>query len=246
MKCMIGVNTLTSVEQPVYANHCQFWYHLGKNFPPPHGFALNSPRRMSIDRMRNMTAKIALEWEADYLMFIDDDIVIPIDSFPKMLAHDKDIVAGWTIIRGHPFFNMFFRFIDKEEKKLKQCQHWEQNEIVNNCIDVDAVGFSCALIKTSLLKKVPPPWFVTGPYNTEDIYFCIKAKEFVPNVSIVVDLSIKTAHALGTEYIDPDNLENYKTYFEKQFPEMIVHDPDDKVKDRGDDYLAKIKEEVNV
>jgi hypothetical protein len=239
MKFMIGINTLTAVDQPIYSNHCQFWYHLGVNFPPPeHRFAFHSPRRMSIDRMRNMTAKLALELEMDYVLFIDDDVVIPIHSLEKLVKSNKDVIAGWTIIRGHPFQNMFFKYEDVEKRKLMHLQKFKADE--EGLVEVDAVGFSYALIKCDLLKRVPPPWFLTGPYNTEDIYFCIKAKEFVSNVSIFVDTTIKTWHLLGPELIGPDNRDNYKEYFERQFPESCIEE--NPSVDRGEDYLKEIKE----
>lgn len=237
MKIFVGINTLTSVEQPVYSNHIQFFFRLGRN--TSHDFAINTPRRMSIDRMRNMTAKIALEWEADYLMFIDDDVVIPINSLDKLIACDADIAAGWTVIRGYPFQNMFFRYREDNKQALETYPD-PQLPKERGELPVDAVGFSCALIKCSLLKKLPQPWFVTGPSNTEDIYFCVKARHFFPEVSIVVDTSIKTAHALGTEYIDPDNKQAYKDYHELVYPESLEKPSTD----RGEDYLKVVKELV--
>lgn len=229
---MIGINTLTAVEQPVYSNHIQFFYRLGKHFPND-TFAINTPRRLSIDRMRNMTAKVALEMEADYLMFIDDDVVVPIDCLQKLLAVDADIVAGWTLIRGYPFQNMFFHK-DDNQGLIVDTKMYEPEGI----IDVDAVGFSCALIKCSLLKKLPPPYFVTGTHNTEDIYFCVKARHFFPDTTIKVDLSITTAHGMGTEYMEPRTKAAYSKYFETCYPEAIEPERE---QDRGQKYLDRIR-----
>lgn len=248
MKIMIGVNTLTSIEQPVYANHCQFWFHLGRSMSS-HQFIFNTPRRMSIDRMRNHTAKIALEMECDYILFIDDDVVVPIDCLQRLINCDADIAAGWTIIRGHPFPNMFMRFTDETKNVLEHCKDGTFDD--NAVVPVDAVGFSCALLKCSLLKKVPMPWFVTGAQNTEDVYFCVKASHFLPETKIVVDTRIKTAHALGTEFIDPTTKKAYRTFFEECYPEGIINaetyekDPDE-IGDRGDKYLKTIEETLHV
>jgi hypothetical protein len=210
MKILIGINCLTSVEQIAYANHLQLFYNLGKRHPD-WTVLINTPRRMSIDRMRNASAKIALEFECDYLMFIDDDVIVPIGCIEQMIERDVDIVAGWTIIRGWPFDNMFFKL--DESKNLRNYEVERGPGIV----DVDAVGFSCALIKCSLLKKIRPPYFVTGPYNTEDIYFCVKAKDTVPDCSIIVDCGIETAHIMGPEVIAPWNREEYTKYYKAQY-----------------------------
>jgi hypothetical protein len=237
MKILIGINCLTSVEQVAYANHLQFFYRLGKNHPD-WTVMINTPRRMSIDRMRNMSAKAALEYECDYLMFIDDDVIVPLDSLEKLIEADCDIAAGWTIIRGHPFENMAFKF---DEKKNFTHYNWERGP---GLVDVDAVGFSCALIKVDLLKKVQPPFFVTGPYNTEDIYFCVKARDAVPDCSIVVDSAIETAHILGPELIAPWNKEYYAEYYDKTYRaggELKATRPDSTDGDRNAVYKEMVK-----
>lgn len=235
-KIFICINTLTSVEQVLYANHMSFFFKLGKNLGQEHQFILHTPRRHSIDRARNASAKMALENNCDYLMFIDDDVVVPVDILEKLLAADKDIIAGWTIIRGWPFDNMFFKYTEGT-RNLVPMPDVKRN---SGIIDVDAIGFSTALIKCSVIKQIPPPWFVTGPTNTEDIYFCLKAKQYLPNVSICVDTSVETAHMLGPEFISPWNRENYKAYQlaenptigDKPIPPLL-----DKSGDRGKAYL---------
>jgi len=217
-KIVIGINTLTEVEQSVYSNHCQFWYRLGRN--TKHDFILHHPRRMSIDRMRNITAKVALDAKADYLMFIDDDVLIPLDTLDRLIAADVDIAAGWTIIRGYPYQNMFFRWVDELKTSLSQVKTEDFTYDEKGNIPVDAVGFSCVLIKCDLLRKMSPPFFVTGPFNTEDIYFCVKARKEFPETTMIVDPRVETAHNLGAEYIEPKNVKLYKSYMEAQFPEI--------------------------
>ncbi len=244
MRIIFGINTLNTVEQPIYSSHVNFFYRVGRDYPDA-VCALNTPRRMSIDRMRNQTAKFALEGEFDYLMFVDDDVSIPTDTLRKLLACDADIAAGWTIIRGYPFQNMFFRHVNGDPDTLENypSEDFEPGTVV----PCDAIGFSCVLIKTSLLKKVPPPWFVTGTSNTEDIYFCMKARHLFPETSIVVDTSIQTSHAIGSEFIGPDNLVNYKKYCEETYPDLYVpkaiQDERDQIAygDRGYEYLEMVK-----
>lgn len=243
MKMLIGINTLSAIDQPVYANHIQFFFRLGRHFPETDTFAIMTPRRFSIDRMRNMAAKLALEAEYDYILFIDDDVIVPIDCLKKMLAADKDIVAGHTLIRGYPFNSMIFKHPTPEEKgQLIHYNEWKDAELdEKGLLNVDAVGFSCCLIKTSLLRKLSPPFFVTGPNHTEDIYFCMKARQFVPETSIFVDPSIKTMHNLGSEYIGPDNKQFYHDYYVKTYNDFDdPKKPKDDAGDRGQTYLDSI------
>lgn len=236
-KVLIGVNTLTSIDQAVYANHCQFWFRLGRSYQDM-DFAFYTPRRASIDRMRNELAKLAVSHEFDYLVFLDDDVLVPIEGLGKLIQSGADIAAGWTIIRGYPYENMFFKYADEERKILKKVEEFTLNE--KGVIDVDAVGFSFCLIKVDLLRKTPMPFFVTGPYNTEDVYFCIKAKLHNPEITIIVDPSVKTGHCLGSEFINPLNRELYKKFVEDAYPEESHKDKP--IQARGDDFLKMIED----
>ena len=94
---LIGINTLTTVEQMAYSNHIQMFFRLGRN--TQHNFILCNPRRMSIDRMRNTCGRMVAEnLDIDYLLFIDDDVLVPFDCVDKLIAADADIAAGWTFI----------------------------------------------------------------------------------------------------------------------------------------------------
>lgn len=233
-KIVVGINTLTSVDQPVYSNHCQLWFRLGRNMQD-YDFILNNPRRMSIDRMRNMTAEAALANDCDYICFIDDDVMVPFDGLQRLINHDVDIVAGWTIIRGYPFDNMIFKWVDDGLVR------WNDLPQKEGLLECGAIGFSFALIKVSVLRQMPAPFFVTGPRNTEDIYFCVKAKKYIPDIKIYVDLDVKTSHCLGTEYIDPLNKGAFRELYEKVYPELYSEEKPP-LHARGDSYLEMIKD----
>jgi len=52
----------------------------------------------------------------------------------------------------------------------------------NSIIDVDAIGFSCVLIRTFVFDLIPYPYFVYTEYSnrttlSEDLYFCNMAKK---------------------------------------------------------------------
>lgn len=240
MKILVGINTLTAIDQPVYSNHIQFFFRLGRHFDESTTFAIMTPRRLSIDRMRNMCAKLALEAEYDYILFIDDDVIVPINCLQKMIDADKDIIAGHTIIRGYPFNSMIFKHPPSGNKgELVHYNEWKPEELdERGLLNVDAVGFSCCLIKVSLLKKLSPPFFVTGTGHTEDIYFCMKARQFVPETTIFVDTTIETVHCLGSEYIGPVNRKDYEEYYKKTYNDFDAPPADSG--DRGEDYLKSI------
>lgn len=240
LKIFVGVNVLDNVRAGVYANHCQFWYRLGKEMPDVKFFFM-PPERVSIDNMRNMAAKCALELECDYLMFIDDDMLLHPNTLKSMLAAKRDIVMAHTYIRGYPFKPMSFYSVPKEgEIELHNFTDEMLNEQKdeNGLVDAAAVGFACVLIKVELLKELPPPYFLTVGGSTEDIYFCMRCRRELGDVTIAVDMKIPTGHTLAPEVVHADTVAALREYY-KQFQAPIPN-----LGDRGEDYLNKCLPEL--
>jgi hypothetical protein len=232
-RIVVGINSLVNSQYAAYSNHIQTFYRLGRNYPNI-DFILVNPCRMSIDRMRGLASKTAMEAEARYLLFIDDDVLIPhpFDFLDKLIACDADIACGDVLIRGYPFNHMIFRY-NKKKDGLLQMPNVPKKL---GPISVDAVGFSLCLIKTELLRQVPQPHFITGVTNTEDIYFCLKVREKLPEAKIICDTSIQCGHILWTEAIDALNKPAYKRYHEKLFGK-----PEKETIDRGQAYYNLVR-----
>jgi FkbM family methyltransferase len=165
-----------------YKTHFQFFY--GYN----------------IDQIRNLIA----DWgkNFDYLFCVDSDIVLPNDTLVKMIAADRDIISGLYIQR----------FSDRHVLELYQhtfnggtenipYEHIEGRGIIS----IAGCGFGCVLIKSKVLQTMQYPHFVyksalqmEGTVS-EDIYFCIKAKE--AGFSIFADTSIICEHVGSTKFI---------------------------------------------
>ncbi len=232
---VVGINSLVNTSYAAYSNHIQLFYRLGRSYPSI-DFCLVNPQRMSIDRMRNLAAETALEVEASHLLFIDDDVIVPhpFDFLDKLLACKADIACGDVLIRGYPFNHMIFRY-NKDKTGLLQMPSIPKKL---GPILVDAVGFSLCLIKTSLIREVPKPYFVTGVSNTEDIYFCIKARDKFPDCRIICDTSIQCGHILWSEIIDPLNKKNYTKYHDAQFGKPIDNS---EINFRGENYYNLVR-----
>ena len=217
MKILIGTNLLANVDASIYSNHTAFYYHLGKlSVARGWKFFQCPPLRMSIDRMRNEAARMALELECDYLVFIDDDMLLEMDTMEKLIDSDKDIVMAHTYIRGYPFNPM--SFIRKKSKDPSDIRltHFKKvmSKSVNGLAKCDAVGFACVAIKTKLLRELDPPWFVTGPDGTEDIYFCLRCTmEREEPTEIYVRTDCPTGHLLGPSYVGEDTVKKLRVLY---------------------------------
>ena len=232
MRTLVLVNVLNSVNSYIYTNHIEFWSKTKELYPKSHNneFFLFTPPRMSVDMARNTAAKQAMMLECDNLMFIDDDVLIPPTSFDSLLKCNADIASGLVIIRGYPFNVMAFRregqnlpyFNDLPTAEI-EVESGLTRKVLRDPVTQDdgliAVGFSCALTKIGILKKIPQPYFVTGPRNTEDIYFCLKAKDSIPELKISLATHVQCGHLLYPEPIEYATIDIFREFYETLRPE---------------------------
>ena len=246
MKILIGCNLLTSVNSLAYPNHMQFWTSIGRQYQK-NEVLFFSPRRMSIDRMRNEAAKMALQYDCDLLFFYDDDVLLPDDTLEvltkTLLDNNADIVAGVTCVRSYPYKPMIFKYVKTGASiySMTTYDDYAKDIDVDGILKCGAVGFSCCLIDVKkTLKELDPPYFVTGPQNTEDVYFCHKVNTELEESKILVDTNISTGHILDNYYISPGNKQHFvrleKGLYHK-YPDMLT------IKNRGD-RDAEYREQV--
>lgn len=252
MKVLAACCTLTSIGVGPYIDHTRLFYRLGKEYPKVefHQFFV---RRMSIDRFRNSAASMALTLGCDYIFFFDDDMQFDYTIFGQLLEGCKkygyDILAALNYIRGYPFEPMAFKFVqDVEGKKGNKHLIPLTDEDIEEAIATEsgiyrcgAIGTATCLIKVkTAVKYIQPPWFLTGPHNTEDIYFCLKSQTHNKKVKVGVHCRAITGHLLDPEVISYDTKKNLMKYHESYMsPDQI-----EKAKDYGDRGRGYIVDEV--
>ena len=232
---VIAICTLTSVQNKAYATHLQFAYKLAKD-NPEFQFILYTPYRMSIANFRNTAARAALEVKADYLMFIDDDaVMVNTPSMFKDLKNkidndeNKHIIMPLVYIRGYPFEPMFFNWVNDpkvitEGKGIEFYSNFKEAPVdENNLLEVAAIGCHTCLIKTEVFKAIEEPFFMTGMYNTEDVYFCMKCRDYIENVGIFVATDISSAHLLDPLYVDDKNVEILRRFYKELGMDMSLN-----------------------
>lgn len=240
---VIGVNSLVSTTHNAYSNHIRLFYRLGRAYPQ-YDFVFVNPPRMAIDRMRNMAAEVAIQANAKYLIFLDDDVLVPHDfltNFEALVAAGNGICCGNVQIRGYPFDYMMFQW-DRKKTGLITLKKLPTD---NSVVQLDAIGFSLALITVDLLRKVSKPYFITTHNMTEDVSFCLKVRDEFPETKMACDPKVVCGHILWNEVISDFNRKNYTKYYEQQYPlETAGQRNKDKKPngDRGNEYLAMVKQ----
>lgn len=151
-----------------------------------------------INQCRDSIFTHAYKNDYEYIMWLDDDMLMPPDTITRLLAHKKDIVSGLYYNRGDYKPLIYGLDYDDSDDTYSFSQMLEYPD--NQLIKVGAVGFGCVLTKVETLTKV---WTsdIRGTSGTcfdfiggvgEDLSFGIRCKEL--GIETWVDTSLKLGH----------------------------------------------------
>lgn len=150
---------------------------------------------------RHILVSKAFQFEATHLLFWDSDIKAPPDAIVRLVNHHLPIVA----------INYA-----KKEPEARPTAYIDTDSYVGPCWTqkqhkglqaVSSCGFGLMLIETSVLESMETPLFQfsqAGPdgiqTETEDVFFCRKARAAGFDIVIDHDLSKQCAHLGDWEY----------------------------------------------
>jgi GT2 family glycosyltransferase len=161
---------------------------------------------------RNRIARLALDGNYDYAFMVDNDVVLPKDALKNLLEDADDVCLGFYAHRGPD--NLYngrtcaCRLYDEKGEKyfhypleseytgeeLRQMREAGQYKV-----RIHGSGMGCALIKTSVFKKLKYPWFdwvhyTSGKMLGEDLYFCEACRK--NGIKIYTDTRVNCGHLL--------------------------------------------------
>ena len=165
---------------------------------------------------RNLLAEKSV---GDYIFFIDDDVLPPLNAIQKLFSHKKDFVSGLYFAKQEPHFPQIFTHNKETKERYDAVYDYPKDEL----IEVDACGAGCMLINRDIFKKLKQPYFQyipkseDKPRKGEDFFFCEKVKK--AGFKIYCDTSVICRH-IGTKYIGPDHWEISKMRIEELKKQM--------------------------
>lgn len=152
---------------------------------------------------RNYLATQAIKTDADFVFWLDSDMVFRPDTLSRMMEtlkeNDLDILTGLYFRRVPPYSPVLF---DKLEMDGDACRFTEFDEIPDKLFEVAACGFGCVLMKTDVFFDVQGKFgnmFAPIGYNGEDVAFCWRAREC--GYKIYCDPSLVCGH-VGYSVVD--------------------------------------------
>lgn len=143
----------------------------------------------------------AISYGVEWLLMVDSDTVLPQDALDNMLEHDADVCLGYyQHKRGKEGMTCLWKFGNWTSKYMGN-ELRALHAMGTDKIRVQGGGMGCTLIRTSILKKLPKPWFrwvvrPDGSETGEDVYFCNLCKEH--GIEIYADTRVACGHAFST------------------------------------------------
>lgn len=108
-----------------------------------------------IQEARHRLFAEVMQWDADYIMWMDSDHIFPADTIPRLLAHGKDIVGANYARRVHsgPTAPVAAKLAHQthEEKLLYTTQDKAEAGLVER---VDHLGMGCILMRMGILERL--------------------------------------------------------------------------------------------
>jgi hypothetical protein len=151
---------------------------------------------------RELIVRRALASEADLLLMIDDDIVVPpagvSELYETLALHPRTAIAGGL-------------YYSRDGKRPMAVAQWRASETTDaivpaftgkGSVEVDGVGFGCVLLRTAALRALSPPYFgvqiaVDTARNTvrlcnEDYLLCERLRH--AGFTIRLDARVRCGH----------------------------------------------------
>lgn len=157
-----------------------------------------------VDYARNNIVAKFLDYppEIEYLLMIDDDIIVPPSVIERLTIFQQDIVSAVYYKKMHPFEPLAYMALDSPERasiyNLFGTKDTDYHTIDvpfdKGLMSVDGVGAGCLMVHRRVYEAMEPPWFKFEG-SGEDLYFCRKAKAL--GFKIALDTSLHLGH-IGT------------------------------------------------
>lgn len=154
------------------------------------------PYRQPAHIADTIMARKAIEGNFDYVLRMDDDIWdVPPNAVEKLISADKDFISAVMYANGFPYQRCAFVKVDKNKSLIdisKNAIGGLKEISGTGILPVDMSAFPFTLIKTSVFKRISPPWFEHTETVATDSYFCQKMLD--NGIQPYVDMDLQVNH----------------------------------------------------
>ena len=163
---------------------------------------------------RNRIAQMSMDMAADYVLMVDNDVVLPKDALISLLDDPKDVCLGYyahrdtdNVYRGRtcvcklrtPDGGYYYNYPLESEYSAEELLDLQDDGVYKQAIHGGGMG--CAFIRTEVFRRLKYPWYDWVNYNdsnrgmlSEDLYFCEQCKAH--NITIYADSRVACGHMM--------------------------------------------------
>ena len=179
-----------------------------------HEVLFESVRGYDVATARNKIAQKAIDLRTDYVLMVDNDVVLPKDALKLLLEDAQEVNLGYYAHRGTDNLyhgrtcicklydeegNEYYHYPLESEYTAEEMHRMRDNGVSK--LEVHGGGMGCALIRTFLFHQLTYPWYDWVNYGdknkgmlSEDLYFCALCRTM--GVRIYTDVRVGCGHLL--------------------------------------------------
>jgi hypothetical protein len=149
---------------------------------------------------RNNGIAMARELGADYLFYLDSDMVFPRRTLHRLLAHEQDVVGALYTKRIPPY------------PLLGAAVGRQPSDAPPGLIEMARIPTGCLLIKMTVFERLTQPYFrfetdeASGSVTGEDYVFCDRVRQAGLRLWADIALSMEIGHIGQQIHRLPDHL----------------------------------------
>lgn len=207
MKILIAVPTF----ETIFPDTFKSIYDLD---PAGHDLQFEYVRGYDVATARNRIAQKAIDLQVNYVLMVDNDVVLPKDALINLTDDLRDVCLGYYAHRGndnlysgktcacklyqpdgYPYFNYPLESEYSAEEMKQMMEAGEKK------VRIHGGGSGCAFINVDVFKRLEYPWYDWVNYKgrgrgilSEDLYFCEKCK--AQNIHVYTDVRVACGHML--------------------------------------------------
>jgi 2-polyprenyl-3-methyl-5-hydroxy-6-metoxy-1,4-benzoquinol methylase len=192
-RIFIGVPGYHGIQPEVQESFIRMMYRCGKDMPD-YDFIFKVVTKKEQFRARNNIVQWAIQAQADWLLMLDDDMVLPPDLVQRLVANDKDVCGALYYQRGGSYHPVLLHRNAREDGSFKPEFYKPYDPIILNpgLYPVDIIGGACMLFKTKVFDRMLPPYFHPELDMGTDIAICNRVHD--GGFEIWADTRIQLGH----------------------------------------------------
>lgn len=168
---------------------------------PQNTLFLFETKKADVALSRNILAAQGLKEKAEWIFYLDSDIIPPLNVIPRLLAHNLPIISGLYWRRYENLQPCIYKL--GEDGLPKSLTDDEVSMAGSQLMEVDGVGAGCLLMHSSVFEKLKPTveQFDLQDPVTKEVLTCSKFFEYLVhhNVNLSEDI-VMSSRVRGLGY----------------------------------------------